>query len=86
MNKVTTTHIWAPGGRTRAIPEWEWAWSFVYQDRNGRYHDVSCTHLYKDRAECDRDMHEAIAAVEGGGLTSTARCGIMRETPRFEED
>ena len=77
MNKVKTTHIWAPGGRTRAIAEWEWAWSFTYQDRNGNYHDMSATHLFKDRGECEREMRRVIAEVEGGPLTPTRRCDII---------
>ena len=75
MNKVTTTHIWAPGGRYKNLGDWEWAWSFTYVDRNGEYHDKSSTHLFKDGGECEREMRKTIEEVEG--LTSTSGRGIM---------
>jgi hypothetical protein len=63
--KVTTTSIWAPGGRTRALPDWEWAWSIKYRDEYGKIYDQTCKHLFKDRGECEREMRQAIEKLEG---------------------
>lgn len=62
--KVIRTEIWAPGGRTRAVADWQWAWHILVQGPSGRCFEQTSGRVYSDRGECEREMRHAIALIE----------------------